>query len=67
MELIIKVGDLAVLQNLHEDWGKMALITALPPPEWGYGQIVLVPSGWTSTATIPWTRRHHYIKKVIKG
>jgi hypothetical protein len=56
----VKVGDLVTFKNLHEDWGKVGLITRIHITDIGTGQISMIANG--RMCAIPWLKREHYIK-----
>ena len=58
----MKAGDVVELVNLHEEWGKYALITYILVVPSGVGQIHMLAAGTPST--IPFTKKDKYIKEV---
>ena len=51
------------LKNLHEEWGKVALVTGINITELGLGQISILASG--NLRTIPWCKREHYAEVIV--
>ena len=59
----MKVGDLVKLKNLHDEWGRVALVTRVNVTDYGLGQIsVVVASG--NLRSIPWIKRAHYTEVI---
>tara|TARA_Y100001963_G_C6750480_1_gene433966 strand:- start:560 stop:757 length:198 start_codon:yes stop_codon:yes gene_type:complete len=60
----MKIGDIVVFQNLHEDWGDMGLVTDIRSTSLETGQIYILARG-RSTA-IPVHLRDKYIQEIIE-
>ena len=61
----MQVGDMIKLKNLHEEWGKVALVTGINVTELGLGQISILASG--NVRTIPWIKREHYTEVISEN
>jgi len=58
----MKKGDLVKLKNLHEEWGKVGLITRILHTSINTGQIYLFANG--TYRTIPWLQREKYMEVI---
>ena len=60
----MKVGDLVRFRQLDPSWGETGLITEITSTQAGPSMIVFM-TPMLMNCTIPWSRRHTYIKEVI--
>ena len=58
-----RVGDVVMLMNVGESWGKFALITRIWITECGTGQIYMLANGLMST--IPFASHEKHIAGVV--
>jgi hypothetical protein len=58
----VKVGDMIKLKNLHNEWGKVALVTGINVTDIGLGQISVLANG--NLRTLPWIKREHYAEVI---
>ena len=61
----MKVGDLVKLKNLHEEWGKVGLITRILHTSINTGQIFLLAGG--TNRAIPWLQRDEYLEIISES
>ena len=60
----MKVGDLVRLQNLHHEWGRVAIIISITMSGSNTGTISLYTAS-LGDCSIPWHKSDVYIKEVI--
>jgi hypothetical protein len=53
------------LKNLHDEWGKVALVTGINVTDIGLGQISVLANG--SLRAIPWIKRAHYTEVISES
>jgi len=58
----MKVGDMIKLKNLHDEWGRVELVTGINVTDIGLGQVSVLANG--SLRTIPWCKRAHYAEVI---
>ncbi len=61
----MKVGDMIKLKNLHNEWGKVALVTGINVTDIGLGQISVLANG--NLRTLPWIKRAHYTEVISEA
>ena len=62
---ILLPGNISLIKNLHEEWGKVALVTGINVTELGLGQISILANG--NVRTIPWIKRAHYAEVISEN
>ena len=61
----MKKGDLVKLKNLHEEAGKVGLITKILHTSINTGQIFFLANG--TKRSVPWFRRGEYLEVISES